>query len=136
MTNDGPGKWYLVPQTVTAWAQATDKENNATGTYIALKVKITDPTNAAVYPISGTNPAWMAVPVPASQVFEPGHKYTLVINFFKKNGAGFVDPEEPSDIDGDNVADNDKGKPIIGGPIQFSANVTDWADETVITIDL
>ena len=136
MTDAGTGKWYLVPQTVKAWAQATDKENNATGTYIALKVKITDPTKAAVYPRSETGSAWMAVPVSGVTKFEKGHKYTFVINFFQKNGAGFVDPEDPSDIDGDNDADDDKGMPIIGGPIQFSANVTDWADETVITIDL
>ena len=137
MTANTDNKWYLVPQTVTAWNQATDKKNNSTKTYIALKVKITDPTNAAVYPISGTGSAWMAVPVPASQVFQPGHKYTFVINFFQKNGAGFVDPENPSDIDGDGDADDDdKGMPIIGGPIQFSANVNTWPDETVITIDL
>ena len=136
MTANTDNKWYLVPQTVTAWDQATDKKNNSKKTYIALKVKITDPTNAAVYPISGTGSAWMAVPVPASQVFEPGHKYTFVINFFQKNGAGFVDPEEPSDIDGDNDADSDKGKAIIGGPIQFSATVNTWPGETEITIDL
>lgn len=136
MTDGGTGKWYLVPQTVNAWAQETNKENSTEGTYLALKVKITDPTNAAVYPRSETGSAWMAVPVSGVTEFEKGHKYTFVINFFQKNGAGFVDPEDPSDIDGDGDRDDDKGMPIIGGPIQFSANVTDWDDETVITIDL
>lgn len=136
MTNDGSGKWYLVPQAVTAWNQATEKENSSEGTYLALKVKITDPTGYAVYPRSEEGSAWMAVPVSGVTEFVKGHKYIFVINFFQKNGAGFVDPENPSDIDGDGDADNDKGKPIIGGPIQFSASVTDWADETVITIDL
>ena len=135
MVTTGSGKWYLVPQTVTAWDQANDQTNTNELTYLALKVKITDPTNAAVYPTSGES-AWMAVPVPASQVFEPGHKYTFVINFFQKNGAGFVDPEKPSDIDGDGDADSDKGKPIIGGAITFNADVTPWPNETVITIDL
>ena len=78
----------------------------------------------------------MAVPVSGVTEFEKGHKYTFVINFFQKNGAGFVDPENPSDIDGDGVAVDDKGMPIIGGPIQFSATVNNWDDETVITIDL
>ena len=136
MTASTDGKWYLVPQAVNAWNQATDQTNNSNGTYLALKVKITDPTDYAVYPRSGESSAWMAVPVSGVTEFEKGHKYTFVINFFQKNGAGFVDPEDPSDIDGDNDADDDKGMPIIGGPIQFSANVTDWADETVITIDL
>ena len=149
MTSANTGnKWYLVPQTVNAW----DRENNMTnkgasssltttyddGTYLALKVKITaNNGKLKIYPASASEEyAWMAVPVPASQEFKQGHKYTFVINFFQKNGAGFVDPEEPSDIDGDHNADNDKGKPIIGGPIQFSANVNTWPDETVITIDL
>lgn len=136
MTNDGSGKWYLVPQAVVAWNQANEKENSSEGTYLALKVKITDPTGYAVYPRSEEGSAWMAVPVSGVTKFEKGHKYTFVINFFQKNGAGFVDPEDPSDIDGDGDRDDDKGMPIIGGPIQFSANVTDWDDETVITIDL
>lgn len=136
MTASTDKKWYLVPQTVTAWNQATDQTNTSNGTYLALKVKITDPTDAAVYPISGTGSAWMAVPVSGVTEFVKGHKYIFVINFFKKNGAGFVDPENPSDIDGDSNADNDKGKPIIGGPIQFSATVNPWTDVTEITIDL
>lgn len=148
MTANTGNKWYLVPQTVEAW----DRENNMTnkgasssltttyddGTYLALKVKITaNNGKLKIYPASASEEyAWMAVPVPASQEFKQGHKYTFVINFFQKNGAGFVDPENPSDIDGDGDADSDKGKPIIGGAITFNADVTPWPDETVITIDL
>ena len=78
----------------------------------------------------------MAVPVPASQEFNQGHKYTFVIKFFDNNGAGNVDPETPGDLDGDSDPNNDNGKSIIGGAITFNATVSPWAPETVINISL
>lgn len=136
MTASTNNKWYLVPQSVTAWDQANDQTNTNERTYLALKVKITANNGALkIYPTSGDY-AWMAVPVSGVTEFVKGHKYTFVIKFFQNNGAGYVDPEAPSDINGDGDADSDKGKPIIGGAITFNATVNGWTPETEITIEL
>ena len=135
MTASTDKKWYLVPQTVTAWEQANDQTNTSKGTYLALKVKITANGGALrIYPATGEAYAWMAIPL--SQGFLQGHKYTFVIKFFANNGAGFVDPETPGDLDGNSNANDDKGKSIIGGAITFNAFVNPWTNENEITIDL
>lgn len=130
------GKWYLVPQSVTAWDQAGNKKNTSHGTYIALNVKITAPNGVVVYPTSGES-AWMAVPVPTSLAFAQGSKYTVTLDFFSTTGggAGYVDPENPGELDRDPNTD-DNGKSIIGGAIKFSATVNPWTNENEITIDL
>lgn len=134
MVATGNGKWYLVPQTVTAWNQETDKTNTSNGTYLALKVKITSKGGAQIYPKSGDS-AWMAVPVPTELAFAQGKKYNVTLDFFKNKGAGYVDPEVPSDLDGDGNADNDKGMSILGGVIKFDATVDAW-DTVNIKINL
>lgn len=136
MTNAGTGKWYLIPQTITPWAQSTDLENTSHGTYLALKVKITSAGGSKVYPYSGDESAWMAVPVPPSLAFAQGKKYNVTVDFLSStgNGAGYVDPEDPGELDGNNLTD-DSGKPIIGGAIKFDASVTSW-DTVNITISL
>lgn len=135
MTDGGEGRWYLVPQTVTKWDQATEKDNASQNTYLALKVKITANSGSLkVYPASGEESAWMAVPI--AQEFKQGHKYTFVIKFFESNGAGFVDPEQPGELDGDTTTP-DNGKSIIGGAIKFSVSeVEGWIPETEIVISL
>ena len=74
-------KWYLVPQSVASWKRnpaesaesATNEMKNAShGTYLALKVKITTAGGSAVYPYSGSESAWMAVPVPPQLAFAQG----------------------------------------------------------------
>lgn len=136
MVTTGSGKWYLVPQTVTAWDQAGNKKNTSHGTYIALNVKITAPNGVVVYPTSGDS-AWMAVPVPASLAFAQGSKYTVTFDFFSATGggAGYVDPENPGELDRDPGTD-DNGKSIIGGVIKFNATVDPWTDVTEIVIEL
>ena len=137
MTNAGTGKWYLIPQTVTSWNPGTDYPNTnpSHGTYLALKVKITANNKALkIYPATGDVSGWMAVPIPSGLKFEQGKKYTVNINFFANNGAGYVDPEAGSDLDGDEVA-NDNGKKIIGGEIKFNATVDPWGNND-IEIDL
>ena len=90
-----------------------------------------------IYPASDSEEyAWMAVPVPASQKFKQGHKYTFLIKFFENDGAGNVDPETPGDLDGDGEVNDDNGKSIIGGAITFKATVSDWTPETEIEISL
>lgn len=135
MTDGGEGRWYLVPQTVTKWNQATDKDNSSANTYLALKVKITANSGSLkVYPARGEESAWMAVPI--AQEFKQGHKYTFIVKFFENDGAGYVDPEQPGELDGDAGTD-DRGKSIIGGAIKFSVtDVEGWAPETEIVIEL
>ncbi len=136
MTDGGNGRWYLVPQTVTAWNK-NELTNSSEGTYLALKVKITANSGALkIYPADATDYAWMAVPVPASQEFKQGHKYTFVVKFFKNDGAGYVDPENAGELDGDTTTP-DNGKSIIGGAIKFSVSeVEGWSPEEEIVIDL
>lgn len=136
MTDAGNGRWYLVPQTVAAWDQASESKNTSNGTYLALKVRITANSDALnIYPTDGAS-AWMAVPVPAQLKFEQGKKYNVTFDFFSAsgNGAGYVDPEVPGELDGDTLTE-DNGKKIIGGAIKFDASVDEW-DNVNITISL
>ena len=140
-TNNGNGRWYLIPQSVTSWDPntplnpETNSANDNHGTYLALKVKITANNGARkIYPATGENSGWMAVPIPSELAFAQGKKYIVTINFFAKNGAGYVDPEKGSDLDGNGAAD-DKGKKIICGEIKFDATVNNWA-EIEVGIDL
>ncbi|MGN0188335.1 MAG: fimbrillin family protein, partial [Candidatus Cryptobacteroides sp.] len=145
MTDGENGKWYLVPQTVTAWDQANELTNASKGTYLALKVKITANSGALkIYPATGDESSWMAIPISHEKIpFAQGHKYTITVNFFSTDagatsgGAGYVDPEDPGDLNGDNIKTDDAGKKIIGGVIRFSADVVDWSTNShEITIDL
>ena len=130
-TNNGNGRWYLIPQSVTSWDPETNRTNTNHGTYLALKVKITANNGARkIYPATGENSGWMAVPIPSELAFAQGKKYIVTINFFAKNGAGYVDREKDSDLDGNGAAD-DKGKKIICGEIKFNAYVYDWDTYTV-----
>ena len=143
---DATGKWYLVPQTVAPWKRNPDQssesstnemKNASNGTYLALKVKITTAGGSKVYPYSGSESAWMAVPVPSQLAFAQGTKYNVTIDFFSStgNGAGYVDPEKPGELDG-NTGTDDSGKKIIGGAIKFDATVSGWGDAVDITISL
>ena len=134
-TNNGNGRWYLIPQDVTSWDPKTDRTNTNHGTYLALKVKITtNKDNEAealkIYPATGENSGWMAVPIPSELAFAQGKKYIVTINFFAKNGAGYVDPEKGSDLDGNGAAD-DMGMKIIGGEIKFNATVDPWGNNDI-----
>ena len=141
MTDAGTGRWYLVPQTVTPWAQATDMENTANGTYLALKINITHKDGLQIYPASPAGEtAWMAVPVTSQLAFVQGKKYNVTVKFFGKDGnggAGYVDPEDPGELDGDNLTD-DSGKKIIGGAIKFNADVKGWdtVDWNTVNVDI
>lgn len=124
---------YLVPQTVTAWAQATESTNTSNGAYLALKVSIATAGGAMIYPKSG-EAAWMAVPVQGGLNFEKGKRYNVTLDFFGNGGAGYVDPENPGELDG-NTSTPDNGKPILGGAIKFNASVSGW-DTVEVLISL
>ena len=139
-TGENYGRWYLIPQTVTPWkrvvaeSETPDMTNESNGTYLALKVKITSKGGSKVYPKTGETSAWMAVPVPSSLAFAQGKKYNVTIQFFGETGdggAGYVDPEQPGELDGD-TSNSDAGKKILGGAIKFDANVVDWQTVDVV----
>lgn len=145
MGEDGKGQWYLIPQTVTPWVESTDLKNAQKGAYLALKVKITAANGSKIYPKTSNDDgyAWMAMPMPSvvtdemNYDYAQGKKYTIIFNFFSDGkGAGFVDPEEPGDLDGDGETEDDKGQPIGGHVIKFNATVKDWDTTTTITINL
>ena len=124
---------YLVPQSVTSWDQVTEKKNESNGTYLALKVSIATADGAMIYPKSG-DAAWMAVPVHTDLKFEKGKRYNVTLDFFGNGGAGYVDPEDPGDLDGNDETE-DNGKAILGGAIKFNASVSDW-DTVEVLISL
>lgn len=139
--SEGKGRWYLIPQTVKPWDQEHNKTNGVIetytqyGTYLALNVKITaNGGTQKIYP-AGDDYAWMAVPISTEVSFNlaQGKKYTFILNFFSNNqGAGYVDPEDPGDLDGD-AGTVDNGKAITASVIKFSATVKEW-DETSATV--
>lgn len=143
---DATGKWYLVPQTVAAWkrnssesaeSETNQMKNSSNGTYLALKVKITSAGGSKVYPVLGDESAWMAVPVPPQLAFAQGKKYNVTVDFFSNDnngGAGYVDPEEPGELDGITSTD-DSGKAIVGGVIKFNATVDTW-DSNTVTVNI
>ena len=135
MTGAGTGRWYLIPQTVTAW-NLNESKNSSNGTYLALKVKITTSNGAKIYPASGETSAWMAVPVPAGLDFLQGKRYNVTLDFYSlsNHGAGYVDPEDPGELDG-NPGTKDNGKKIRE-VIMFQTSVSSWGDEVDVTISL
>ena len=134
-TNEGTGRWYLIPQIVKAW-DLNEPENSSNGTYLALKVKITTSNGAKIYPASGETSAWMAVPVPAGLDFVQGKRYNVTLAFYSlsNHGAGYVAPEDPPELDG-NPGTKDNGKKIRE-VIMFQTSVSSWGDEVDVTISL
>ena len=122
MTGAGTGRWYLIPQTVTAWN--------------LNESKITTSNGAKIYPASGETSAWMAVPVPAGLDFVQGKRYNVTLDFYSlsNHGAGYVDPEDPGELDG-NPGTKDNGKKIRE-VIMFQTSVSSWGDEVDVTISL
>ncbi len=138
-SGDDGGRWYLIPQGVTSWNKDSNLTNTSHGTYLGLRVKITTTTgDFKVYPRTGNAFAWMAIPVPAELNFVQGKKYVVTIKFFGESGnggAGYVDPEQPGDLDGNNET-NDAGKKIIGGAIKFDASVESWENANTVNVTI
>lgn len=110
------GNLMLIPQQLTAWNPATDTSNTSKGAYLAIKLQINTVAGAQVYPFpSETDCEWAAIPI--SDNWEAGKRYVYTLDL--THGAGYVDPNDP-----------DPGKPVLGGPIKFTVDVTDWVDST------
>ncbi|MDE6409093.1 MAG: fimbrillin family protein [Muribaculaceae bacterium] len=110
------GNLMLIPQQLTAWNPTSDASNSAKGAYLAIKLQINTVAGAQVYPFpSEGDCTWAAIPIDDN--WEAGKKY--VYNLDLTHGAGYVDPHDP-----------DPGKPVLGGPIKFTVDVTDWVDSS------
>ena len=111
------GNLMLIPQQLTAWKPLSDPSNAAKGAYIAIKLQINTVAGAQVYPFpSEPGCEWAAILIDDN--WEPGKRY--VYNLDLTHGAGYVDPNDP-----------DPGKPVLGGPIDFTVDVTNWVDSNV-----
>lgn len=104
----------LIPQQLTKWDVANDKENTSNGAYISLLMRITTTDGALVYPFKDMDKeyAWAAIPVGTELL--AGKKYIYHLNF--ADGAGFVDPSESVH----------KGEKILNGEVKFDVEVTGW----------
>lgn len=108
------GALMLLPQQLTAWDHTNDKSNTSKGAYLAIKLQINTVAGAQVYPFpSEAGCEWAAIPI--SDNWEAGKKY--VYNLDLTHGAGYVDPNDP-----------DPGKPVLGGPIKFTVDVSPWTE--------
>ncbi|MDE5808412.1 MAG: fimbrillin family protein, partial [Muribaculaceae bacterium] len=106
----------LIPQLLTAWNPEPVASNSGKGAYIAIKLQINTVAGAQVYPFpSEADCKWAAIPI--SDNWEAGKRY--IYNLDLTHGAGNVDPHDP-----------DPGKPVLGGPIKFTVDVTDWVDSS------
>lgn len=96
-----PTAAMLIPQQLTAWNITDDKTNANNGAYLAVKVKITmTGTGTEIF----TGYACVAI----GTKWEAGNCYVYTLDFTK--GAGV----------------NEEGDPILGGPIEFTADVKKW----------
>lgn len=115
------GNAMLIPQTLTPWSPTGDPDNVAREAYLSVLIQITTADGAQVYPFPSDTKkdengqkrqyAWASIPL--SGTWEAGKKYVYTLDF--SNGAGYVDPDDPI-----------PGKSVLGDPIKFSVNVTDW----------
>ncbi len=111
------GAVMILPQQLTAWDPTNDASNASQGAYLSIKLKINTVAGAQVYPFpSDADCDWAAIPI--STNWEPGKKYIYTLDL--THGAGYVDPHDP-----------DPGKPVLGGPIKFTVDVTEWDNSAI-----
>lgn len=112
------GNAMILPQQLVAWDPVGDKANTAKGAYLSIRLQIsTAETGVQVYPFpSDANCVWASIPIDTN--WEAGHKYIYTLDL--TSGAGFVDPDDPK-----------PGTPVLGGPIKFTVDVTEWIDTPI-----
>lgn len=113
---------FLLPQTITSW----DPEAPAAGgSYISVNVQINkkheDGSVTRIYPASGSDYGWIAVPLPENTVWNAGDFYRYHLNF--GTGAGYVDPSE-----------DPTGDTILGEAIKMTMSVNEWVDSKENTL--
>ena len=122
LMSDG-GNAMLLPQQLVAWTPDTDMPNANKGAYLAVKVNITTKAGARVYPVESVGEYdWAAVAINTN--WEAGKKYVYTLDF--SEGAGKVDPEKPDPADPNDPFN--PGEDILGSPIKFTVEVSEWED--------
>lgn len=102
----------------------TDMPNANKGAYLAVKVNITTKDGARVYPAESVGEYdWAAVAVGTN--WQAGKKYIYTLDF--SEGAGKVDSEKEQPED-PTVDPFDPGEDILGSPIKFTVEVSEWED--------
>lgn len=111
------GSMMVLPQQLTAWDKT---EDDYSGCYLAIKLRIYTTLGAWVYPerpeyfAPSEQPfGWVAVPLGGT--WEAGKRYVYTLDF--SDGAGYSDPE-----DGD-------PHPVLNGKFKFTLNVSDWGTD-------
>lgn len=112
------GNAMMIPQSLTGWNPSSDPDNVAREAYLSVLVQIsTKEDGTVIYPFPSENRgrkyAWASIPLQGT--WEAGKKYVYILDFTE--GAGNVDPDDPQ-----------PGVPVLGGPIKFSVNVSDWTN--------
>ena len=147
--------FFLIPQTLTAWAGSTTNS----GAYIGVlcNIKVANGSNAGedyktvqIYPEAADKYAFAAIPI--NTTWEPGKKYVYTLDFCGSSttttgGCGKVSPDQtaPTDcgvsstitneIDATGITKN-VGDDIFGGAIKFSVTVEDWGTETAVDVTM
>lgn len=106
--NIGNAGAMLIPQSLKSWKP--DTKNVNTGAYIAVKIKLTmaaEP-NTQIYPETAGEYAYAYIPLPENSEWLVGNCYTYTLDF--SEGAGY----------------DEKGDPILGGPIRMTTQVSGW----------
>lgn len=136
------GNFMLIPQKLEKWNGNTA----TTGVYLSVLYRIysLDNGNATLlYPQPTDNDdktgkyAFSAVGIDTN--WEPGKKYTYMLNFCDNDGgAGEIDPlptdpANPSDpnVDPTPIPGGNGGDPVLGKPIKFSVSVDEWTEQPV-----
>jgi hypothetical protein len=114
----------LIPQKTTAWAITDDALSTTTNSYLAVKCKIENyvddnTTSVQLWPTSGTDPAYVYIPVAFD--WSGGHKYTYTFIFGStgstSNGGGY-------DEDGNQVLNSITYKVSVDDFVQDSKDIT------------
>lgn len=124
------GNAMFIPQTLVPWSPTDDPDNVAREAYLSVLINISSVEGAVIYPFqtdkqldaNGQKRQYAWASIPLSGTWEQGKKYIYVLDF--TDGAGVVDPDDPT-----------PGLPVLGEPIKFTVNVTDW-DEDTIPVDM
>lgn len=145
--------FYVLPQKLNTWRSSTrNKADSTSGTYIGILCKVSvcpkgdGSSYTQVYPVQNNTYGWAITGVGEGKSWEPGKHYIYTLTFMAtdNNGCGYVGPHGVVAGEGydagvtvskypKNNSTLGPGTPVLGGPIQFSTEITDWdtANETI-----
>lgn len=115
--NSSSGNAILLPQTLTAWDPENDPTNQAQGSYLSVKLQITDKNGEQVFPETGEY-GWAAIPIGGQ--WEQSNRYNYTLDF--TGGAGYIDPTEAVN----------PGKNVLGDEIILTTKLAAWEDKVTV----